>query len=62
VVGHLGVLDRSGKPLVTGRRYVSTAPGLRFLGMTNPLKGQLFQISLDARAIGRSISRELRAD
>ena len=61
VVGHLGVLDKSGKPLVTGRRYVSRAPGLRFLGMTNPLKGQLFQISLDARAIGRSISRELRA-
>ena len=61
VVGHLGVLDAKGRPLVTGRRYVSIAPGLRFLGMTNPLKGQLFQIGLDARAIGRSIARELRA-
>ena len=50
VVGHLGVLDARGNPLVTGSR-VSVAPGMRFVGLSNPLKGQLFQIGLDARAI-----------
>ena len=38
----------------------SSAPGLRFVGLTNPLKGQLFQIGLDARAIARVIARERR--
>lgn len=59
VVGHLGVLDARGIPLVNGRRFVSSAPRLRFIGLTNPLKGQLFQISIDARAVARSIAREL---
>ena len=34
---------------------------LRFLGLTNPLKGQLFQIRLDARAIAHAVARELRS-
>ena len=50
-----------GIPLVTGRRFLSIAPGLRFVGLSNPLKGQLFQIRLDARAIARSIARELHS-
>ena len=50
LVGHLGVLDARGDPLVTGRRSLPIAPGLRFVGLSNPLKGQLFQIRLDARA------------
>jgi putative flavoprotein involved in K+ transport len=61
VVGHLGVLDPRGRPLVTGIRTLATAPGLRFVGLTNPLKGQLLQISLDARAVARVIAKELRA-
>ena len=61
VVGHLRVLDQRGTPLVTGRRFLSIAPGLRFIGLSNPLKGQLFQIRLDARAIARSIARELHS-
>jgi cation diffusion facilitator CzcD-associated flavoprotein CzcO len=61
VVGHLHVLDERGIPLVTGRRFLSIAPGLRFIGLSNPLKGQLFQIRLDARAIARAIAKELRA-
>jgi hypothetical protein len=36
VVGHLGVLDERGRPHMHGRR---TAPGLRFVGLSNPLKG-----------------------
>jgi cation diffusion facilitator CzcD-associated flavoprotein CzcO len=61
VVGHLGVLDARGHPLVMGRRSLPIVPGLRFIGLSNPLKGQLLQIRLDARAIARAITKELRA-
>jgi hypothetical protein len=61
VAGHLGVLDEQGRPLVHGRRTAPSAPGLRFVGLTNPLKGLLFQISLDARAVARAVARELTA-
>ena len=58
MVGHLGVLDDRGRPLASGAR--AAVPGLRFVGITNPLKGLLFQISLDARATARAVARELR--
>jgi putative flavoprotein involved in K+ transport len=61
IVGHLGVLDDRGAPLVTGRRAPRGAPGMRFIGIRNPLKGLLFQIGLDARAAAAAISRELHA-
>jgi putative flavoprotein involved in K+ transport len=60
VLGHLGVLDGRGAPIVTGAASAPGAPGLRFVGLWNPLKGQLFQIGLDARAVARVIHRELR--
>jgi putative flavoprotein involved in K+ transport len=60
VVGHLGVLDGRGSPVVHGARTHPDAPGLRFVGLSNPLKGLLFQISLDARAAARAIARELQ--
>ena len=59
VVGHLGVLDDRGRPLVRGARAAASAPGLRFVGLSSPLKGLLLQISLDARAAARAIDREL---
>src|SRR3954447_7048373 len=59
VVGHLGVLGPRGAPLVHGGHRAPTAPGLRFVGIANPLKGLLFQISLDARAAARAIATEL---
>lgn len=60
VLGHLGVLDARGRPLVNGRR--PAAPGLRFVGLSNPLKGLLFQINLDARAVARDVAKDLRPD
>jgi hypothetical protein len=60
VLGHLGVLDAQGRPLVNGRR--PAAPGLRFVGLSNPLKGLLFQINLDARAVARAVAKDLRPD
>jgi cation diffusion facilitator CzcD-associated flavoprotein CzcO len=59
VVGHLGVLDARGRPAVHGRRTSPAAPGLRFVGLSSPLKGLLFQIGLDARAAAAGIAREL---
>jgi putative flavoprotein involved in K+ transport len=61
VVGHLGVLDARGRPLAHGRRTVPGVPGLRFIGLANPLKGLLFQISLDARGAAAGIAQELAA-
>jgi putative flavoprotein involved in K+ transport len=60
VAGHLGVLDERGRPLVHGRRAAPSAPGLRFVGLTSPLKGLLFQISLDARSVARAVARDLQ--
>jgi putative flavoprotein involved in K+ transport len=59
MVGHLGVLDGRGRPLPHGARTRPGVPGLRFVGLTNPLKGLLLQISLDARSIGRAVAGEL---
>lgn len=61
IVGPLGILDAAGRPRMHGARSWSGAPGLRFIGLSNPLKGLLFQINLDARATARAVSRELRA-
>lgn len=58
IVGHLGVLDPRGRPLGHGARTLPAAPGLRFVGLSNPLKGLLLQINLDARAAARAIARD----
>ena len=60
LVGHLDVLDDRGRPRAHGSSTVPTVPGLRFVGIANPLKGLLLQIGLDARAAARAIARELR--
>jgi len=60
IVGHLGVLDARGRPVHHGRRTAPSAPGLRFVGLSNPLKGLLLQIRLDARAAASAIVAEVR--
>lgn len=57
LVGHLGVLDSDGLPLVHGPRTHPTAPGLHFTGFTTPLSGALRELSRDARRIARAINR-----
>jgi hypothetical protein len=57
LVGHLGVLDERGRPLVRGARCHPRAPGLRFVGLSSPLKGLLLQINLDARTTAAAIGR-----
>ena len=57
MIGHLGVLDDRGRPPGNGAK--AAVPGLRFVGLSTPLKGLLLQINLDARAAARAIAREL---
>ncbi|ANH92032.1 monooxygenase [Streptomyces sp. SAT1] len=57
LVGHLGVLDERGRPVVSGARAPAGAPGLYFTGFTNPISGMLRELALDARKIARAVAR-----
>jgi putative flavoprotein involved in K+ transport len=56
LVGHLGVLDPHGRPLVRGADTHPAAPLLFFAGFANPFGGNLRQIGRDARAIAGAAS------
>jgi glycine/D-amino acid oxidase-like deaminating enzyme len=58
VVGHLGVLDERGYPLVQGGP--AAAPGLRFIGY-QPRPGQIGEMGREARRAAKEIKRELAA-
>ncbi|MCB5167569.1 NAD(P)/FAD-dependent oxidoreductase [Streptomyces bambusae] len=55
LVGHLDVLDGRGRPRA-GRPATHT-PGLYFTGYTNPISGNLRELSRDAERIAEAISR-----
>jgi putative flavoprotein involved in K+ transport len=59
LVGHLAVLDPTGRPLGP-RRTRSRAPGLYFTGFTNPISGMLRELALDASRIARAATRHVR--
>ncbi|MFF9316627.1 flavin-containing monooxygenase [Streptomyces sp. NPDC014735] len=59
LVGHLGVLDARGRPVVRGGRTPKQAPGLYFTGFTNPISGMLREMALDARKIARKVARRI---
>lgn len=56
MVGHLGVLDAGGTPLVHGAHTLPGAPDLYFVGVTVLLAGLLREIGREARAVGRAIA------
>jgi putative flavoprotein involved in K+ transport len=58
LVGHLGVLDESGEPLVNGAPGDPRAPGLYFNGYLTALWSQLGPMRIEARRIARHIARE----
>jgi putative flavoprotein involved in K+ transport len=61
LVGHLGVLDENGTPLVSGGNDHPSAKGLFFNGYRSNLSGQLRLMRPDARAIARAVkARGLR--
>jgi putative flavoprotein involved in K+ transport len=53
LVGHLGVLDDSGRPKATSQ---GGSPGLYFIGYTNPLSGNLRELGIDARRIAALVA------
>lgn len=63
LVGHLGVLGgKHGRPLVNGAATHPKAPGLYFVGYSNPLSGNLREVGIDARRIARAVAaRQPRA-
>jgi putative flavoprotein involved in K+ transport len=56
LVGHLGVLDEHGLPRAHGENQVPGAPGLHFVGFSNPPTGNLREMAIDARRIARRIA------
>ncbi|NED10354.1 NAD(P)/FAD-dependent oxidoreductase [Streptomyces sp. SID9124] len=60
LVGHLGVLDERGRPVVHGARTPKQAPGLYFTGFTNPISGMLRELARDAEKIAKRAARKRR--
>jgi putative flavoprotein involved in K+ transport len=58
LVGHLQLLDERGLPIVHGPVTHSSAPGLYFIGYTNPVSGNLRELGIDARRIARAWSKD----
>lgn len=56
LVGHLGVLDERGRPVVHGARSPRQAPGLYFTGFTNPISGMFREMALDAGKIAKAVA------
>ena len=48
-----------GRPAVHGAATHPAAPGMRFIGYTNPISGMFREIAIDARRIARAIKTEL---
>lgn len=57
LVGHLGVLDDRQRPVVHGPTAHDSAPGLYFIGFTDPFAGNFRQIRVDANRIAKHIAR-----
>ncbi|MET7483363.1 NAD(P)/FAD-dependent oxidoreductase [Streptomyces sp. NPDC005538] len=57
LVGHLGVLDARGRPVVHGARTPKDAPGLYFTGFTNPISGMFRELAIDAEKIAKAVAK-----
>jgi putative flavoprotein involved in K+ transport len=55
LLGHLGVLDAEGAPRCHGAAELPEAPGLHFIGFSNPPTGNLREMAIDARRIARHL-------
>ncbi|HYU57954.1 MAG TPA: NAD(P)/FAD-dependent oxidoreductase, partial [Actinomycetota bacterium] len=55
LVGHLGAA--SGRPAVHGAATHPAAPGLHFIGFSNPISGNLRETAIDAKRIARAVRR-----
>ncbi|MFJ9537047.1 flavin-containing monooxygenase [Streptomyces sp. NPDC101225] len=58
LVGHLGVLDARGRPVVNGARAPQQASGLYFTGFTTPISGTLREVARDAEKIAKTVVKK----
>lgn len=56
LVGHLGVLDDRGEPLVHGVQEHSLAPGLHFVGYEVTLGGTFRAVGIQAKQLARAVA------
>jgi putative flavoprotein involved in K+ transport len=57
LVGDFGLIEpQKGRPIVHGADTHPNAPGLHFIGYTNPVSGMLREIAIDARRIAKAIA------
>ena len=56
LVGHLGVLDGKGRPLVRDVEEPAGAPGLHFVGFEVTLGGTLRRAGIEARQLARAVA------
>jgi putative flavoprotein involved in K+ transport len=57
LVGDFGLIEpQKGRPIVHGAETHPNAPGLHFIGYTNPVSGMLREIAIDARRIAKAIA------
>jgi putative flavoprotein involved in K+ transport len=61
LVGHLGLLGHKGRPVVHGGETHPNAPGLYFIGYTNPISGMFREFGITARKIAKAIARDRAA-
>ena len=59
LVGHLGILDGAGQPLVRAQDEHPSAPGLHFIGFIDPRSGHLRELRLEASRVAKAVSRRL---
>lgn len=56
LVGHLGVLNAAGRPVVHGPYCHRDAPGLHFIGFSDPISGMFREINIDSWKIACAIA------
>jgi putative flavoprotein involved in K+ transport len=57
LVGGLDVLLGNGRPKVNADAQLDSAPGLYFIGYSNPITGNIRQLAIDARRIARAVTK-----
>jgi putative flavoprotein involved in K+ transport len=58
LVGDLGLVEpQKGRPIVNGPETHPNAPGIHFIGYTNPISGMFREIAIDARRIAKEVAR-----
>jgi putative flavoprotein involved in K+ transport len=60
LVGHLGVLNERERPIVHGPYTDRRAPGLYFIGFSDPISGMFREINIDSWKIASAIAADRR--